>query len=91
MNVNRLAAKRALDLQRSAGIFDHPQHDQMLCNYADAAANDILKEIQEQLPKLVSETVDKYMNSKSVEVKVDEASVKSVKSKITDLLSGLFR
>ena len=63
----------------------------MLCNYADAAANDILKEIQEQLPKLVSETLDKYMNSKSVEVKVDEASVKSVKSKITDLLSSLFR
>ena len=63
----------------------------MLCNYADAAANDILKEIQEQLPKWVSETVDKYMNSKSVEVKVDEASVKSVKSKITDLLSSLFR
>ena len=63
----------------------------MLCNYADAAANDILKEIQEQLPKLVSETVDKYMNSKSVEVKVDEASVKRVKSKITDLLSSLFR
>ena len=63
----------------------------MLCNYADAAANDILKEIQEQLPKLVSETVDKYMNTKSVEVKVDEASVKSVKSKITDLLSSLFR
>ena len=63
----------------------------MLCNYADAAANDILKEIQEQLPKLVSETVDRYMNTKSVEVKVDEASVKSVKSKITDLLSSLFR
>ena len=63
----------------------------MLCNYADAAANDILKEIQEQLPKIVSETVDRYMNSKSVEVKVDEASVKSVKSKITDLLSSLFR
>lgn len=63
----------------------------MLCNYADAAANDILKEIQEQLPKLVSETVDRYMNSKSVEVKVDEASVRSVKSKITDLLSSLFR
>ena len=63
----------------------------MLCNYADAAANDILKEIQEQLPKLVSDAVDKYMNSKSVEVKVDEASVKSVKSKITDLLSSLFR
>ena len=63
----------------------------MLCNYADAAANDILKEIQEQLPKLVSEAVDKYMNTRSVEVKVDEASVKSVKSKITDLLSSLFR
>lgn len=63
----------------------------MLCNYADAAANDVLKEIQEQLPKLVSDTVDKYMASKSVEVKVDEASVKSVKSKITDLLSSLFR
>ena len=63
----------------------------MLCNYADAAANDILKEIQEQLPKLVSETVDRYMNTRSVEVKVDEASVKSVKSKISDLLSSLFR
>ena len=63
----------------------------MLCNYADAAANDILKEIQEQLPKLVSETVDRYMNTRSVEVKVDEASVRSVKSKITDLLSSLFR
>ena len=63
----------------------------MLCNYADAAANDILKEIQEQLPKLVSETVDRYMNTRSVEVKVDEASVNSVKSKITDLLSSLFR
>ncbi len=50
-----------------------------------------MKEIQEQLPKIVSETVDRYMNSKSVEVKVDEASVKSVKSKITALLSGLFR
>lgn len=91
MNINRLAAQRALDLQRSAGIFDHPQHDQMLCNYADAAAEDVMKEIQKQLPKIVSETVDRYMNSKSVEVKVDEASVKSVKSKITDLLSGLFR
>ena len=91
MNINRHAAKRALELQRSAGIFDHPQHDQMLCNYADAAAEDVMKEIQEQLPKIVSETVDRYMNSKSVEVKVDEASVKSVKSKITDLLSGLFR
>ena len=91
MNIKRHAAKRALDLQRSAGIFDHPQHDQMLCNYADAAAEDVMKEIQEQLPKLVSDTVDKYMASKSVEVKVDEASVKSVKSKITDLLSGLFR
>lgn len=63
----------------------------MLCNYADAAAEDVMKEIQEQLPKIVSETVDRYMNSKSVEVKVDEASVKSVKSKITELLSGLFR
>ena len=63
----------------------------MLCNYADSTANDVLKEIQEQLPKLVSDTVDKYMASKSVEVKVDEASVKSVKSKITDLLSSLFR
>ena len=63
----------------------------MLCNYADAAAEDVMKESQEQLPKIVSETVDRYMNSKSVEVKVDEASVKSVKSKITDLLSGLFR
>ena len=63
----------------------------MLCNYADAAAEDVMKEIQEQLPKIVSETVDRYMNSKSVEVKVDEASVRSVKSKITDLLSGLFR
>ena len=63
----------------------------MLCNYADAAAEDFMQEIQEQLPKIVSETVDRYMNSKSVEVKVDEASVKSVKSKITDLLSGLFR
>ena len=63
----------------------------MLCNYADAAANDVLKEIQEQLPKLVSDTVDRYMASKSVEVKVDEASVKSVKNKITDLLSSLFR
>ena len=91
MNIKRHAAKRALDLQRSAGIFDHPQHDQMLCNYADAAAEDVMKEIQEQLPKIVSETVDRYMNSKSVEVKVDEASVKSFKSKITDLLSGLFR
>ena len=63
----------------------------MLCNYADAAAEDVMKEIQEQLPKIVSETVDRFMNSKSVEVKVDKASVKSVKSKITDLLSGLFR
>ena len=63
----------------------------MLCNYADAAAEDVMKEIQEQLPKLVSETVDRYMNTRSVEVKVDEASVKSVKSKITDLLSSLFR
>ena len=91
MMMNRHAAKRALDLQRSAGIHDHPLHDQMLCNYADAAAEDVMKEIQEQLPKIVSETVDRYMNSKSVEVKVDEASVKSVKRKITDLLSGLFR
>lgn len=63
----------------------------MLCNYADAAAEDVMKEIQEQLPKLVSETVDRYMNTRSVEVKVDEASVRSVKSKITDLLSSLFR
>ena len=63
----------------------------MLCNYADAAAEDVMKEIQEQLPKIVSDAVDKYMNTRSVEVKVDEASVKSVKSKITDLLSSLFR
>ena len=35
-----------------------------------------MKEIQEQLPKIVSETVDRYMNSKSVEVKVDEGKWK---------------
>ena len=91
MMMNRHAAKRALDLQRSAGIHDHPLHDQMLCSYADAAANDILKEILEQLPKLVSEAVDRYLSSRKAEIKIDEASVKSVKSKITDLLSGLFR
>lgn len=28
-----------------------------------------MKEIQEQLPKIVSETVDRYMNSKSVELR----------------------
>ena len=91
MTMNRHAAKRALDLQRSAGIHDHPLHDQMLCNYADAAANEMLKEILDQLPKLVSDAVDRYMSSRSAEIKVDEASVKSVKSKITDLLSSLFR
>ena len=91
MNINRHAAKRALDLQRSAGIHDHPLHDQMLCNYADAAANEMLKEILDQLPKLVSDAVDRYMSSRSAEIKVDEASVKSVKNKITELLSGLFR
>ncbi len=63
----------------------------MLCDYADAAAADILHDMQEQLPKLVSDAVDRYMSSRSVEVKLDEASVKSVKSKISDLLSGLFR
>ena len=57
----------------------------------DITANDVLKEIQEQLPKLVSDTIDKYMAYISVEVKVDEASVKSVKNKIADLLSSLFR
>ena len=45
----------------------------------------------EQLPKLVSEAVDRYLSSRKAEIKLDEASVKSVKSKITDLLSGLFR
>ena len=63
----------------------------MLCNYADAAANEMLKEILDQLPKLVSDAVDRYMSSRSAEIKVDEASVKSVKNKITELLSGLFR
>ena len=91
MMMNRHAAKRALDLQRSAGIHDHPLHDQMHCNYADAAANEMLKEILDQLPKLVSDAVDRYMSSRSAEIKVDEASVKSVKNKITELLSGLFR
>ena len=91
MMMNRHAAKRALDLQRSAGIHDHPLHDQMLCNYADAAASEMLKEILDQLPKLVSDAVDRYMSSRSAEIKVDEASVKSVKNKITELLSGLFR
>ena len=91
MTMNRHAAKRALDLQRSAGIHDHPLHDQMLCNYADAAANEMLKEILDQLPKLVSDAVDRYMSSRSAEIKVNEASVKSVKNKITELLSGLFR
>ena len=91
MTMNRHAAKRALDLQRSAGIHDHPLHDQMLCNYADAAASEMLKEILDQLPKLVSDAVDRYMSSRSAEIKVDEASVKSVKNKITELLSGLFR
>lgn len=91
MMMNHHAAKRALDLQQSAGIHDHPLHDQMLCNYADAAANEMLKEILDQLPKLVSDAVDRYMSSRSAEIKVDEASVKSVKNKITELLSGLFR
>ena len=27
MNIKRHAAKRALDLQRNAGIHDHPLHD----------------------------------------------------------------
>lgn len=91
INADKMMAKHQLDLQRSAGIKDHPLHDQFLCDYADAAAAEVYNALQEEIPKIVSETVDKYMASNNVQIKVDEASVKSVKTKISELLSGLFR
>ena len=67
---------------------EHPVTFRLFLQQSDSG---VLKEILDQLPKLVSDAVDRYMSSRSAEIKVDEASVKSVKNKITELLSGLFR
>ena len=71
---------------RAEGNPYHLRHVQQYCNYVDDAIAQAKKEIFAELPRLVMECV----KQPRVQVEVDEASLKNVQQKISNMLNGLF-
>lgn len=90
MNSNNLAMVKRHAMLAEAQLGDtnpyHYRHINQFCDYADCVAEAVKEEIRAELPRMIQEA----LKQPKVQLKVDEASLKRVKEKVEDMLSGLF-
>ena len=87
MNMNKLALRHSMEL---SAAFDsnnpyHAQHIRDLCNYADAAA----EEVMEEIPLAVQKEVGKQLAGNKVQVEIDKQSMKKAQKAIDEMLAPL--
>ena len=76
----------------------HPQHVMHVkhqIDYANAVAeayNEQWKQwIATELPKMIDEEIDRYLAQSKAQIKLDEKSVRDVRTKVHELLRSLFQ
>ncbi len=87
MNMNKLAIRYAMEMSAVAngGNPYHAQHIRQFCDYADAAA----EEVMEEIPVAVQKEVGKQLAGNKVQVEVDKQCMKKAQKAIDELLSPL--
>lgn len=69
----------------------HERHDQQLCDYADAAAEDMYQQLVKELPAMIDTAMVKYAKENPYALEVDQASLANVRTQITNLFKSIFR
>ena len=87
MNMSKQAIRHAMEM---GAVYDnsnpyHAQHIRQFCDYADAAAG----EVMEELPQAVQKEVGKQLAGNKVQVEIDKQSMKKAQKAIDELLSPL--
>ena len=90
MNLNRARASAIKhSMQMSAAMSSdnpyHGQHIQQFCEYADAVAEDVKKDI----PDAVKDEVHKQLSGRKVEIEIDKQSLKKAQKAMDDLFAPL--
>lgn len=87
MNMNKLAIRHVMEM---SAAYDHnnpyhAEHIRDFCDYADAAA----EEVMEELPLAVQKEVGKQLAGNKVQVEIDKQSMKKAQKAIDELLTPL--
>ena len=85
---NKMMIRHQIQLQGMVG--GHAEHDNQLCDYADAAARDMYEQVVQELPTLVEGVMTKYLKENPYQLEVDKKSLANVKTQITNLLKSIF-
>ena len=96
MSSGRMAGL-AHQMQVEALAENHPAHAQHVQHYieyanavGDSVREDLMRYIQSEVSKMIDEKIQKHQETAKVNVELDEKSVQTVKSKISDLIRSLF-
>ena len=87
MNMSKEAIRHIMEMGAAVngGNPYHALHIHQFCNYADAAA----EEVMEELPQAVQKEVGKQLSGNKVQVEIDKQSMKKAQKAIDELLSPL--
>lgn len=80
--------KHVMQVEGMAG--GHARHDEQLCNYADAAAEDMYQQLIKELPSMVETIAVRIMKDNPYDIEVNQASLANVKTQITNLFKSIF-
>lgn len=89
--VNKEMARQTIQMQGMK--LGHQYHDNALCNYADAAAQDVYEKLLMELPAMVDTAVQKSKaeNPYGCEVVLDKKSVENVRKQIINAIKSAFK
>ncbi len=91
MNINRMRASMLKHTMESKAAFNgegqHHQHIQDYCDYAEAAADDVRRDI----PEAVQKEVTKQVGHRKVGIEIDKQSLTKAKAAIKDLFDTIGR
>ena len=87
MNMSKEAIRHIMEMDAAVngGNPYHALHIHQFCNYADAAAEEVMQEI----PTAVQKEVGKQLAGNKVQVEIDKQSMKKAQKAIDELLSPL--
>lgn len=91
-----MAIAHQMQLQAAVeGKPNHIQHVENQIDYTNAIAetyNEQWKQwVSTELPKMVRHEVEKCLNAREIQIKVDEQSVKTARATVSDLMKSIFK
>ena len=95
MNVNRLRASTIKHTMQMKAAFNgegqHHQHINDYCDYADATAEAAADDVRRDIPEAVQKEVSKQVGKRQVGIEIDKQSLTKAKAAIKDLFDSIGR